>query len=172
VHRTTQSSTRTRLIRAQSFIVAAVVATAGCTPANAPAPPRDAAADRQQIQAAANRIWSAVANGNAAAALAEYADDAILLGPGAAMLQGKPAITKAITETFQSVSFKDVSGKIVDIQVGGDLGVETGTYSWTIVPPSGGPMPDKGKYIHVWARSSDGAWKVNRYIINSDLPAN
>jgi len=169
VHRTQQSRTRIRLIRAQSFIIAAVVATAGCTAPGLLAPARDAAADRLQIQDAANRIWSAVANGNAAAALAEYADDAMLLGPGAAMLQGKPAITKAITETFQAVSFKDVSGRIVDIQVGGDLGVETGTYSWTIVPPSGNPMPDKGKYIHVWARSSDGAWKVNRYIINSDM---
>jgi len=25
-----------------------------------------------------------------------------------------------------------------------------------------------GKYVHVWARSSDGTWKVIRYIINSD----
>jgi uncharacterized protein (TIGR02246 family) len=147
-----------------------LVATVGCTSACAPAPTRDANADRQLIQAAANRIWSAVADGNAAAALAEYSDDAILLGPGTAMLEGKPAITKVITETFRTVSFRDVSGKILNIQVGGDLGVETGTYSWTLVPPSGTPVPDTGKYIHVWARSQDGAWRVNRYIINSDMP--
>jgi uncharacterized protein (TIGR02246 family) len=149
-------------------LMVALAMMGGCAPAGAPAAQRDAESDRQQIQAAAGRIWMAVANGNAAGALAEYADDAIVLGPGTPMLEGKPAVTKAITETFQTVSFKDVTGKILDIQVGGDLAVETGTYSWTIVPPSGGPMPDKGKYIHVWARSSAG-WKVNRYIINSDM---
>jgi uncharacterized protein (TIGR02246 family) len=129
----------------------------------------DSTADRQQIQAAANRIWSAVAKTDAAGALAEYADDAILLGPGAPMVQGKPAITKNLTEVFRTVSFKDVNGGITDITVSGDLGVETGTYSWTVVPSSGSPVPDKGKYIHVWARSSDGSWKVIRYIINTDL---
>jgi ketosteroid isomerase-like protein len=46
--------------------------------------------------------------------------------------------------------------------------VETGTYSWTVVLSSGSPMPDKGKYVHVWASSSDGSWKVIRYIVDSD----
>jgi uncharacterized protein (TIGR02246 family) len=127
------------------------------------------AADRQQIQAAADRIWAAVTRTDAAAALAEYGDDAILLGPGAPMLQGKPAITKHITDLFGAISFRDVAGTVADITVSGDLGIETGTYSWTIVPSSGSPVRDKGKYIHVWARSSDGTWKVIRYVVNSDV---
>jgi uncharacterized protein (TIGR02246 family) len=143
----------------KQVILVAPLLLVGCT---------DSAADRQQIEAAANRIWSAVAKNDAASALAEYADDAILLGPGSPMVHGKPAITKNITELFQTISFKDVHGGIADITVSGDLGVETGTYSWTLVPSSGSPIPDKGKYIHVWARSSDGTWKVLRYINNSD----
>jgi uncharacterized protein (TIGR02246 family) len=149
-----------------------LVFVAACSPnspgTNTRAP--DPAASQQQVRAAADRIWAAVARTDAAAALAEYDDDAILLGPGTPMVQGKPAITKVITDTFAAVTFRDVKGSITDITVSEDLGIETGTYAWTVVAGNGSPMPDKGKYIHVWRRSSDGAWKVIRYIINSDLP--
>jgi uncharacterized protein (TIGR02246 family) len=159
------------MTRASCTIVAVLMlSSGGVTSAQTPAASADTAADRQRIQAAANRIWSAVSKNDAASALAEYAEDAIVLAPGAAMLEGKPAIAKLIGDTFQAFSFRDVAGRTVDIQVSGNLAVETGTYAWTLVPRSGSPISDKGKYIHVWARGADGAWKVNRYIINSDMP--
>ncbi len=142
----------------------------GCAATNTSELASDSAAARRQIQTAADRIWAAVARTDAATALADYDDDAILLGPGTPMLQGKPAITKYITDVFGAISFRDVVGTVTDITVSGNLGVETGTYSWTIIPAAGSPVPDKGKYIHVWARSSDGTWKVIRYMVNSDAP--
>jgi uncharacterized protein (TIGR02246 family) len=156
-------------LRKQVIVLAPVllvVCVANCTTTTTQT---DSAADRRQIETAASRIWSAVARTDAASALAEYAEDAILLGPGSPMVKGKPAITNNIAGLFRAVSFKDVSGGIADITVSGDLAVETGTYSWTVVTSSGSPMPDKGKYVHVWARSSDGTWKVIRYIVNTDL---
>jgi uncharacterized protein (TIGR02246 family) len=142
----------------------------GCAATNTSELGSHSIAARQQIQAAADRVWTAVARTDAAAALAEYDDDAILLGPGTPMLQGKPAITKYIAGAFGAISFRDVVGTVTDIIVSGSLGVETGTYSWTVVPAGGSPVTDKGKYIHVWARSSDGTWRVIRYIVNSDAP--
>lgn len=130
----------------------------------------DSSADRQQIEAAAGRIWSAVAHNDAAAVLAEYADDSMILGGGSPAVKGKPAVAAALSGLFGSLSFRDVVGSPTDIAVSGDLAVETGTYAWTIVPTGGNPSDDKGKYLHVWARTPAG-WKVTRYMANSDMPS-
>src|SRR5258705_1465982 len=55
---------------------------------------------RRQIEAAAVGIWQAVARGDSAAILAEYADDALILGSGAPMLQGKPAVAAFLQGLF------------------------------------------------------------------------
>jgi uncharacterized protein (TIGR02246 family) len=141
-------------------------------PSSAPAPPaHDPRQDEAQIRAAAARIWAGVAGNDAAAALAEYSEDAMLLGTGMATVRGKSAIAEQLTGIFKAVSFREVVGTVTDIMVSGDLGVETGTYAWTIVPASGAATPDVGKYVHVWKRQGNGAWKVVRYVVNSDKPA-
>jgi len=152
------------------LVVLVTLVACGCAPAPATSDAgTDPSADREQIRAAAGRIFAAVAAGDADALLAEYADDAILMGGGSPMIRGKAAITTTIEELLGAVTFEDVQNDIVDITVSGDLGIETGTYAWTTVPPGGGPMPDQGKYVHVWMRSADGSWKVVRYVVNSDL---
>jgi uncharacterized protein (TIGR02246 family) len=140
-------------------------------PSSTPAPPAHAPAqDEAHIRAAAARIWAGVAGNDAAAVLAEYSEDAMLLGTGMATVRGKSAIAEQLTGLFTAVSFREVVGTVTDIMVSGDLGVETGTYSWTIVPASGAAAPDVGKYVRVWKRQGDGTWKVVRYVVNSDTP--
>jgi hypothetical protein len=80
-------------------------------------------------------------------------------------------IAGQLTGLFAAVSFREVVGTVTDIMVSGELGVETGTYSWTIAPASGTPAPDVGKYMHVWKRQGNGTWKVVRYVVNSDTSA-
>ena len=95
----------------------------------------------------------------------------MLLGAGMATVRGKAAITEQLAGLFKAVSFREVVGTVTDVMVSGDLGVETGTYSWTVVPASGSAAADAGKYVHVWRRQGNGAWKVVRYVVNSDRPA-
>ena len=130
----------------------------------------DEAAARQQIGVAAAAIWDAVDRGDAPAILAEYADDAIVMGAGGPMVQGKPAVAAWLQGLLAGNTFEDVKGTVADIMISGNLAVETGTYAMTIVPANGNRVSDKGKYIHVWRRSPDGAWKVVRYTATSDLP--
>src|SRR4029450_8337394 len=132
---------------------------------------------RRQIEAAALEIWQGVARGDSAAILAHYADDAIILGSGgpmlqgkAAVLRGKPAIAAFLQGLFGGNTLSDVKGNVTDIMISGDLAVETGTYAMTIIPKNGNAVADKGKYIHVWKKSVDGSWKVVRYVPNSDIP--
>ena len=102
--------------------------------------------------------------------LAHYADDALILGAGAPMLQGKPAVAAFLQGLFGGNTLTDVKGNVTDIMISGDLAVETGTYTMTIIPRNGNAVADKGKYIHVWRKSVDGSWKVVRYVPTSDIP--
>jgi len=130
----------------------------------------DPTEERGRIEAATIRIWQAVARGDSATILADYADDALILGSGAPMLQGKPAIEAFLKGLFGGNTLSDVKGDVTDIMISGDLAVETGTYAMTITPKNGKAVADKGKYIHVWKKSIDGSWKIVRYVPNSDIP--
>jgi ketosteroid isomerase-like protein len=52
-----------------------------------------------------------------------------------------------------------------DVGTGGDLGYTNGTYEITM-----NGVTDKGKYVTVWKKQSDGSWKAVEDIINSDVP--
>ena len=82
------------------------------------------------------------------------------------MLQGKPAVAAFLQGLFGGNTLRDVKGKVTDILIGGDLAVETGTYTMTIIPRNGSAVADKGKYIHVWKKSVDGSWRVVGYLPN------
>ena len=164
-------ASRCCLIAVSMLLSACSPASNGTTsdPGNASAATSDRAAARQQIEAAAARIWEAVARGDSAAILADYADDGIVLGSGGPMFQGKPAVAAFLQGLFAENTLKDVKGHVTDIMISGDLAVETGTYAMTVIPKNGSAATDKGKYLHVWKRFPDGSWKVVRYMANSDI---
>ena len=160
------------------FLIIVAMAFSACSPASNGVPAASASASpsasdqteaRRQIEAAAIGIWQAVARGDSAAILAHYADDALILGSGAPMLQGKPAVAAFLQGLFDGNTLRDVKGNVTDIMIGGDLAVETGTYAMTIIPKNGNTVADKGKYIHVWKKSVGGSWKVVRYAPTSDI---
>ena len=162
-----------------SFLMIVSIAFGACSPAgneapaaspNASALPSDQTEARRQIEAAAIGIWQAVARGDSAGILVHYADDALILGSGAPMVQGKPAVAAFLQGLFGGNTLRDVQGDVTDIMISGDLAVETGTYAMTIIPQNGDAVADKGKYIHVWKKSVDGLWKVVRYVPTSDIP--
>jgi ketosteroid isomerase-like protein len=51
-----------------------------------------------------------------------------------------------------------------------DLGYTSGTYENTFKDASGNTASDKGKYLTVWKKEANGAWKVLYDMFNSDLP--
>src|SRR5882762_2789920 len=115
------------------FIIIVAIAFSSCSSASnetpaASANPSPSASDqteaRRQIEAAAIGIWQAVARGDSAAILAHYADDALILGSGAPMLQGKPAVAAFLQDLFGGNTHRDVKGSVTDIMISGDLAVE------------------------------------------------
>jgi ketosteroid isomerase-like protein len=91
-----------------------------------------------------------------------YAPDASAYVPGAPVVKGQPAIKAALKEMFSAPGFslQFVADK-ADISGSGDIGYTTGTYQIG---------PEKGKYVTVWKKQSDGSWKVTEDIFNADAP--
>ena len=141
--------------------------------AAAPAPTNDPAAVRTEIEAANQRFKDAITRGDTAVMLANYADDAVMMGPGEPMVRGRAALAQAFGGMLSQFTLKDATVATEDVMVSGDLAVETGTFQWTLVPKAGQgqEMPIKGKYLTVWKQQADGSWKIVRDMNNSDEPA-
>jgi uncharacterized protein (TIGR02246 family) len=105
--------------------------------------------------------------------VAYYADDATLLMPNAAALNGKEAIRAALKPMLAdpnfSLTFQDTRAAA---SKGGDFVYTTGAYTMTVSAPKNpkSVTTDKGKYLTVFRKQPDGSWKAVADMINSDLP--
>lgn len=101
-----------------------------------------------------------------------YAEDAVLLWPGAPTVTGRAAIREFMRVFFSmpnfSLSFETTR---VEVSRAGDFAYTCGTNKVTLMDSNGKRMNDRGKYLTVYRKQSDGTWKVVADMGNSDLPA-
>jgi uncharacterized protein (TIGR02246 family) len=137
--------------------LAAAVAIAAC--AQQPADTR--AADEATLRALI-KDWSASAQAKDPAKFASfYAEDAIVMLAGAPDFKGISAIREGITGMMQDPAFAlSFEADNVVVARAGDLAYETGTYSLTMPGPDKKPVTEKGHYVVVWRKGTDGAWKA------------
>lgn len=76
--------------------------------------------------------------GDAAAAAALFAEDAVLLLPGMDGIQGRAAIQQALTGAFGVVRYRSVVAHIDEVQFFGDYALERGT---TVMTYTAGGRP-------------------------------
>jgi uncharacterized protein (TIGR02246 family) len=101
-----------------------------------------------------------------------YSDDAIVLPANAPIATTKAAIRNLwsglLTSPGVNMNWKTTK---VEVSKSGDMAYASGTYELTMNDPSGKPVTDRGKYLVVWEKQSDGTWKCGADTWNSDLPA-
>jgi ketosteroid isomerase-like protein len=104
--------------------------------------------------------------------IAFYTDDAIVFPPNATSAATKEAIRNGWKEMFASPGFV-ISWQPTKVQVGkaGEMAWVSGTYELTMNDASGKPTNDRGKYLEVWEKQTDGNWKCAADMWNSDLAA-
>ena len=104
--------------------------------------------------------------------MASYSDDAIVLPPNAKSAATKETIRNVWREMFASPGFI-ITWKPTRVQLAksGDMGWVSGTYELTMNDASSKPINDRGKYLEVWEKQSDGNWKCRADMWNSDLAA-
>ncbi len=99
-----------------------------------------------------------------------YDEGASLFVPSALIVTGKEEIRKAWVKWFAAPGFA-LAPKITKVEVArsGDLAYVRGTYEATATDPNGAPVTDRGKFVVIWKKQAEGAWKVSADIWNSDL---
>lgn len=126
------------------------------------------AADEAAIRAQTTSWVKAYNDGDAKAVAALYADDAVLLPPGAPGASGRMAIQEFITK---DIAGSKAAGAVFavnpksDVGVSGNMGWESGTYKVTVK----GAVVETGKYLSVY-RKKDGKWLYIRDTWNADAP--
>ncbi len=90
-----------------------------------------------------------------------YAQDAVMLIPGAALARGPDAIRASWKLTLADPNFA-VKFSPLDVQADryGHMAYEIGEYLFTGSDSQGHARTSKGKYVGVWSRQSDGSWKA------------
>jgi uncharacterized protein (TIGR02246 family) len=113
----------------------------------------------------------AMMGGDMEKVLAYYEDNAMEMAPNMATIKGKEAI-KGFWEKMSKSGMKMTAVEFtpMDIQAGGMIAYEVGTYDMTMSTGKMGEMNDKGKYITLWREQADGTWKVAAETWNTDTP--
>jgi ketosteroid isomerase-like protein len=104
--------------------------------------------------------------------IAFYSDDAVVFPPNATSAATKEAIRNGWKEMFASSGFV-ISWQPTRVQVGksGGMAWVSGTYELTMNDANGKPSNDRGKYLEVWEKQTDGNWKCTADMWNSNLAA-
>ncbi|MDX1711493.1 MAG: SgcJ/EcaC family oxidoreductase [Rhodovibrionaceae bacterium] len=106
--------------------------------------------------------------GDAAAVAALYTEDAAVLPPGGGFVRGRAAIEEMWQGALDS-GFVALDLQPMEIVIVGDTAYETSTFVGTIETEEG-KSAAHGKYIVVWQKTGDGAWRLHRDIWN-EMPA-
>lgn len=121
--------------------------------------------DRAAIRHAGAAYAAAVNAGDVEGRLALHTEDAILLPPDHASVQGKVAI-RAFFESGLPVA--DFQVQILEIDGRDDLAYTREVVTFTHHPPGVAPIQRRIKVMAVWRRSADGSWKIFRDAWNAD----
>lgn len=89
-----------------------------------------------------------------------WSDDARVYPPGAPVLEGRQAIRDFVGESLATPGFS-VSWEPAEVfvQPGDSLGYTTGRNQFTFPDSTGKIVSTQGRYVTVWRRESNGAWK-------------
>ena len=161
------------LNRSTALVVCALaVVLASCNQAPPPAPDTreaDAKAIRDE-EAAAQKDWAAK---DADKIATIWADDASLLMPNMPILNGQDAIKTSLKQFLADPNFSLSYGATkVEVSRAGDYAYSQGTYTMNMTDPKTKKViTEKGKYVTVYKKQTDGSWKAVADINNADSPA-
>jgi uncharacterized protein (TIGR02246 family) len=108
-----------------------------------------------------NAQWSeGWAKGDAASVAAIFADDGVQLAGSGKIIKGRQQIMERQKAAMQGADpGVKVTVTTVNVWLDGDTAYETGKYKYEYTE-KGKPGVDEGRYVTIWKRQKDGAWKL------------
>ena len=143
-----------------------VLLLASCAP-----PAADVNAVRKTIDEFNAATIDGMLNGTIEKQAAFYAEDALSMPPNESPIKGKKAITEWMTAMSKS-GVKITAAKFTteNVEAGGKIAYETGSYEMSMEIPGLGKVDDTGNYVSIWKQQEDGSWKVQAETWNSRKP--
>ncbi len=115
-----------------------------------------------------NRDFAAALNAkDAAKAASYYSEEAVLIPPGEPLVRGRAAIQEYWKVAIESGGVRDASVETLEAQSSGDLGYEIGSYVLTANGPNGEVVKERGRYVELLKRGTDGKWYSTAGIWNA-----
>ena len=94
-----------------------------------------------------------------------FASDASFMAPHHEAAIGPKAIERKLRQ-FGEAGYQDLRIETTRVDHSGDMAMELGRYSLSVVQENGTKMTDRGKYLKVWRRL--GAWRITGLV--SSIP--
>jgi uncharacterized protein (TIGR02246 family) len=152
--------------------MSSILALTGCSQAPVVADNREAGARalKDGELAAFVKDWGGK---DATAIASHYADDGNVIVPNFPMMTGKDAIAKSLKEILADPNWTlSLTPVQVEVSKDGDLGYVRGTYvNGSTDPASKKAVVEKGRFLTVFRKQADGAWKAIQDINNAEAPA-
>lgn len=131
----------------------------------------DRAAPQAGVDSAADRLLTALRTNASDSLMVLMADDVMLMPPNEAVLRGKAAVRAWYDQFLTQLRTSSLTITDREVLMGGEWATELAAFEWTLVPVAGGPaVVDRGSYVQVWHRESDGRWLFSRELWNSTVP--
>jgi uncharacterized protein (TIGR02246 family) len=105
--------------------------------------------------------------GNYDQVAALFGADGSFMAPHCESAVGPKAIERKLRE-FGEAGYQDLRVETTRVDYSGDMAMEVGRYSLSIVQENGARRTDRGKYLKVWRRL--GAWRIVGDCWSSNLP--
>ncbi len=140
---------------------------AGCNPPGA----GDTAADEAALRAADARLQTAITQRNLGQIAAFYADDAVLMPTAEPTVTGKDAITAEWKHVLAIPDYQNTTTLLrVEVAASRDMAYTMGSYTSRMMGEDGKPVDEPGKWLTVWKKQPDGAWRIVMDTYNTDIP--
>lgn len=97
-----------------------------------------------------------------------FAIDGLFMAPHHESIVGPKPIERKLRE-FGESGYQDLRLETIRVDFSGDMAMEVGRYTVSIVAEHSGSLADRGKYVKVWRRL--GAWRILADCWSSNLPA-
>lgn len=144
--------------------------TAGCGAAQS-SEARDAEAAIATLRAMDSALSAAVAARDPERTAGFYAENAVLMPVAEPIVDGREAIREEWRHVFGIPGFKNTSRLVaLEPSRSGDLAYLRGVYESPMLGADGQQVVERGKWVSVWKRQADGAWRIVVDIFNTDAP--
>ena len=121
---------------------------------------RDPETERAAVSAAMDAYVASHRTNDAAAIMGFWTGDALYMAVGTPTIRGHAALDSLVRSNLAAMRVTDITVRVDETTVDGDLAVQVGTYSETLQPTQGAAQVASGRFLFVWRRQADGSWKI------------